>query len=149
SLSLANVTLRLIAWNKIKTSVIACVVALMLAGGAGVGLQLSKRANTPVSVIRSFEPVAGEWAGTCSYQPGGARSPAAQAATLSIRTTQQGRVCEIEMRELEAPGRPAVVYAFTHALNQSGDRITTMDDPKIARIEGEGIVTESFDDRGT
>ena len=41
------------------------------------------------------------------------------------------------------------VYHFTHSINEAGDRILTVDDPSVARVIGEGVVTTSFNDRST
>ena len=137
------------AWNKIKSGAIAVAITLVLAGSALMVLQELKRAYAGPLVVASFEPMTGEWEGTFEMRGDGLPNPVPQAVALSIRMTQQGRGCEIEMRVSDPTGRSTAVYHFSHTLNKAGDRIITVDDPRVARVDGEGVVTESMDDRNT
>jgi RNA polymerase sigma factor (sigma-70 family) len=139
--------LQVLAWNKMKSGAIAAALAVLLSGVALVVQQPgSPRTNLGPVFVSSFEPMAGEWVGTFESRGGGQPNPVPQAATLSIRATRGGRSCEIEMRVGATAGRPASLYHFVHALNESGDRIVTVDDSQIGRMAGEGTITESSGD---
>jgi len=139
--------LKIMAWNKMKSSVVAGAIVLFLAGGAVVVQQKASRSTNarPMSVA-GFEPMAGEWEGTYELRGDGLPTPLRQTAALTIRTAEQGRACEIEMRLMDAGGGLTQSYRFTHTLNGSGHRIVTVDDPQVERITGEGVVTESLND---
>jgi len=68
---------------------------------------------------------------------------------LSILTSAQGRVCDINMRLLDNNDQPQTVLHFSHTLNAAGDRIVTEDDPKIRGTVHDGRVTEAMHDPAT
>ena len=137
--------LKIMAWNKMKSSVVTGAIVLLLAGGAVVvQQQASRSANARPMSVAGFEPMAGEWEGTYALRGDGLPTPMRQTAALTIRTTEQGRACEIEMRLTDAAGGVTQLYHFTHALKASGRQIVTVDDPQVGRITGEGVVTESI-----
>ncbi|HEY2951196.1 MAG TPA: sigma-70 family RNA polymerase sigma factor [Verrucomicrobiae bacterium] len=147
--SLVTGALKIMAWNKIKSVAVACAIALLLAGGVMVVLeQPGQRAVARPVFVASLAPMAGEWEGSFESRGDGLAQPVRQAAVLSIRTAQEGRSCEIEMRVSDADRLPAV-YRFTHTLKESGDRIFTVDDPAIRRVAGDGVITESLGDSCT
>jgi len=140
--------LKIMAWNKVRNIGVATALILLLGGGAAfVALSYKRPDRQPI--VQTFEPMAGEWEGDFEMSGDGLPRPARERAALTIRTAQQGRACQIEMRVLDANGGASRVWHFTHALTDKGDRIVTMDDPQIARLLGEGVVTESVDDRTT
>jgi hypothetical protein len=139
--------LKVMAWNKMKSSVVAGAIVLLLAGGAVVvQQQIERSTNARPMTVAGFEPMAGQWEGTYELRGDGLPSPTRQPAALTIRTTEQGRFCEIEMRLTDAAGGLTQSYHFTHTLDSSGHRIVTVDDPQVGRITGEGVVTESIND---
>jgi RNA polymerase sigma factor (sigma-70 family) len=139
--------LKIMAWTKMKSSVAAGAIVLLLAGGAVVvQQQVSRSGNTWPMFVAGFEPMAGEWEGTYELRGDGLPTPMRQTAALTIRATEQGRSCEIEMRVIDAAGQLTQSYRFTHALDRTGHRIITVDDPQVGRITGEGVVTESIND---
>ena len=157
--ALVKGALKIMAWNKVRNIGVA-VALILLAGGGGafvawrhgviqhlVALRHGTAQQQPI--VRTFEPMAGNWEGTFEMRGDDLPEPTRERAALNIRTTQQGRSCHIEMRMLGPNGGAVQVWHFTHALTEKGDRIITMDDPHIARPLGEGVVTESVDDRAT
>jgi RNA polymerase sigma factor (sigma-70 family) len=144
--ALAKGGLKIMAWNKIKSGAIACAIALLLAGG---GFVLWQRASAGSPIVASFAPMRGDWEGTFETRGDGIPSPIRQPVALTIRTSENDRLCEIEMRVPMGANGAAQVYQFSHSLNESGNRIVTVDDPKVGRVNGEGKVTESIDNRQT
>ena len=138
--------LKIMAWNKMKSSAVAGAIVLFLAGGAVVVQQQASRSANARPIVAGFEPMAGEWEGTYELRGDALPTPMRQTAALTIRTTEQGRSCEIEMRLMDAAGGQTQSYHFTHKLDGSGHRIVTVDDPQVARVTGEGVVTESIND---
>jgi len=122
---------------------------ILLVGGAGVFIALRHQTAPHQPIVHTFEPMAGNWEGSFEMRGDDVPEPTRERAALNIRTTQQGRSCHIEMRMLGPNGGAVQVWHFTHALTEKGNRIVTMDDPHIARPLGEGVVTESVDDRAT
>jgi RNA polymerase sigma factor (sigma-70 family) len=139
--------MKIMAWNKVKNGLVAGAIALLLLLSAYVvGQQKGLPPQPAVARVANFEPMAGEWEGTfASHTAGG--EMASQPVTLSIRTTEQGRRCEIEMRLKGTVGGDNVIFLFTHTLNEAGDHIVTVDDPHIGVEPMDGMVTESIDDR--
>jgi RNA polymerase sigma factor (sigma-70 family) len=138
--------LKIMAWNKIKSGAVACAIALLLAGGA---LVVWQRTSTRSLIVASFAPMRGDWEGTFETRGDGIGVPIRQPVALTVRTSQDDRVCEIEMRVPNGANRPPLVYQFSHSLNASGDRIVTVDDPQVGRLNGDGKVTESVDNQNT
>ena len=93
--------------------------------------------------------MAGEWEGTFDSHGDGAHLPRGQKVWLSILTSAEGRVCDINMRLLDHNDRPQTVLRFSHTLNAAGDRIVTEDDPKIRGTVHDGRVTEAMHDPAT
>jgi hypothetical protein len=139
--------LKIMAWNKLKSSVVVGVIALLLTGGIMVvQQQVSRSPSVVAGSAAGFAPMAGEWEGTYELRGDGLPGTTRQTVALTIRTTSEGRACEIEMRVTDAAGRPIQSYHFTHTLDRSGRRIVTVDDPQVSRTTGEGVVTESIND---
>ena len=146
-LALATSALKTIAWSKIKSSAVAGLIVLLAAGVVIVGEQMGLRTPPHLAVISTLEPLDGEWQGTYELRGDALPNPVRQTAALTIRTNPGERSCEIEMRVSAPAGGASQVYHFSHALNKSGDRIITADDPRIGRLDGEGVITESMEDR--
>lgn len=147
--ALVKAALKVMAWNKVKSAAAAAVVILLLGGGTVFVAMKYQHHNARPVTVSTFEPMAGEWEGTFVMSGDGKAEPVKQTVALSIRTERQGRSCEIEMRVLAPGGGVGRVYHFTHSINEAGDRILTVDDPSVAGVSGEGVVTTSFNDRST
>jgi hypothetical protein len=146
--SLVKAALKIMTWNKIKMSAVAIAIVLLLtAGFVTIKQQGPLRAAAGRMFVANLDPMAGEWEGTFESRGNGLINPVRQPVTLSVSTTKGGRSCEIEMRLPDNSGRPFASYHFTHTVNDSGNRILTIDDPQIARMAGDGVITESLDDR--
>jgi len=138
-----DAALKTMFWGKVKSGVVAGAIVLLLGGGAAVVQhQLSEIGSASMA---SFEPMHGEWQGIYESAADGKPNPS-HPVTLNIDTMRQGRSCDVVMRVANRPGRPDDVYHFTHALNETGDRIITVDDPQIPSALGEGVITESRQD---
>jgi RNA polymerase sigma factor (sigma-70 family) len=154
-LLLVNQGIKLMALQKLKTTLITAAVALLLlGGGATLFLASTKPAKpsppaTSSLVVITFQPLAGEWEGTYEMQGDGQPGPRRQRVALSIRTSDQGRVCEIDMSLLDRNDRPTATFQFTHALNAAGDRIVTTDDPSTGQDGLDGPVTEAVHNAAT
>jgi DNA-binding CsgD family transcriptional regulator len=146
---LVSGAIKLMAYNKLKISFAAAAAALLILGGAVVSTYQWRPAPVRSLVVNTFEPMTGEWEGTYESRGDGIPAAVRQKVALSVRTTSQGRSCEIEMRVLDDADRTNEVFHFTHTLNDSGDRIITADDPRIRRIGGDGLVTEAVHDQTT
>ncbi len=142
-LALVRNALRIMAWHRAKTGLMAVAVAFIL-GSAGVEIWhlVASSAASHELILASLQPMAGDWDGTFEARTGGIPATIAQPVSLQIRTTPGERSCAIEMR-VTVDGGQIVVYRFTHSLNAAGTRIWTVDDPQIARLGGEGVITES------
>lgn len=145
---LINEGIKLMALQKLKATLIAAAVALLFIWGSTAIFRLSHKPAQGVPVLTTFAPMAGEWEGT--YESRGDGLPAArrQKVALTIRTTAQGRVCDIDMSLLGRDDQPQAVLHFSHALNAAGDRIVTTDDPSIRNARHDGLVTEAAHDPG-
>ena len=149
--ALVNAALKVMAWNKVRNTAVVAVLFLLL-GSAGIFIawkQQNKqgRPSAPALLVKSFEPMAGEWEGTFEMRGDDFPEPLRQKAALTIQAAADGRSCKIEMRVLAPNGRDvANTFHFTHSLNEKGDRIITVDDPGIARPLGEGVVTSAIND---
>lgn len=146
--ALVTGALKIMAWNKVRNIGVAAALILLVGGGTAFVAWRHGSSHHRLSV-QTFEPMAGNWEGVFEMRGDDLPEPLRQRAALSIRTAQQGRSCQIEMRVLDPNGGAAQVWHFTHVLTARGDRIITMDDPHIARPLGEGKVTESVDDRAS
>ena len=153
-LPLVNETLKLMTMQKLKTILITAVATILILGGVAIlHHQLYRHfhghAHAAAPQVRSFEAMAGEWEGTFDSHGDGAHLPRGQKVWLSILTSAQGRVCDINMRLLDKNDRPQTVLHFSHTLNAAGDRIVTEDDPKIMGTVHDGRVTEAMHDPAT
>jgi RNA polymerase sigma factor (sigma-70 family) len=147
--ALVKGALLIMAWNKVRNAIATVVILLLLAGGAAVTFKQIHGAKYRAPTVATFEPMAGEWEGTFVMSGHGMAEPLKQTAELSIRTGQQGRACEIEMRVLTPGGRVGRIYHFTHSIAGGGNQIVTQDDPSVARVAGAGIVTLSEHNKST
>jgi len=137
----------LMTWNKVKIGAVA-VVLLLLLGGGGVAVwkwQPRSKAGAPL-VLRTFEPMNGEWEGTFTLTRDGRVMVDSQPCSMSVTTQQGGRVCEIEMQTRMAPGAEPMIQHYSHTINEQGNRLFTVSDPASGRGDGECEVTESFHD---
>jgi RNA polymerase sigma factor (sigma-70 family) len=151
-LLLVNEYLKLMAFQKLKTSLVAAAIALLLVGG-GVTLFLhdpkpgeTAKPTVPAAsslVVTTFEPMAGEWEGSYEMRSDDEASPRPQRVALNIRTSNQGRTCEIDLNVLDRNDRPTATFHFTHALNATGDRIITTEDVHANLVSLDGQVTEA------
>ena len=135
---------KLMAWNKVKTVIAACIVALLL--GGGVTIMRKKAEDAPATAklaITTFQPLEGEWEGAFDLRVDD-REPVARTVLLIIRSKDAGRLCEIDMRVEGQDGTAPLNYTFSHSLVDAGERVFTISDPKTGRGDGEGFVTESF-----
>ncbi len=140
--ALVKGALKVMAWNKVRNGAAIALIILLLGGGAAFIALKQPRDGARPPTMATFEPMAGEWEGTFVMSGDGFAEPLRQDAALSIQTAPDGRSCRIEMRVLAPNGGGITrIFRFTHALNEAGDRIITLDDPGIARPLGEGIVT--------
>jgi len=147
--TLVTGALQIMAWNKLRNTALVAALVLLLGGGAGIMI-LKNKSHAPRAVtVNTFEPMTGEWEGTFEMSGDGFARPIKQNASLSIRSAQGGRSCQIEMRVLAPDGAVGRIYNFTHSLNDTGDRVITLDDPNIARPLGEGVVMSSSHDART
>jgi hypothetical protein len=147
--ALVKGALLIMAWNKVRNLAAAMITLLFLGGVTVVTFKLIDHANHRVPPVATFEPMAGEWEGTFVMSGNGMAEPLKQTAELSIRTGQQGRACEIEMRVLTPGGSVGRIYHFTHSIAGGGNQIVTQDDPSVARVAGAGIVTVSEHNKST
>jgi RNA polymerase sigma factor (sigma-70 family) len=141
--ALVKGALLIMAWNKTRNAIVAVVILLLLAGGTVVTFKQIHHTKHRAPIVATFEPMAGEWEGTFVMSGNGMAEPFKQNAALSIRTIQDGRGCEIEMRVLRPDGKVGRIYHFTHAIAGGGNQIVTQDDPSVARVAGAGMVTAS------
>jgi RNA polymerase sigma factor (sigma-70 family) len=133
--------LKAMAISKTKTAVLVVLPLLLL---SGVILEVAR----PRPVMRTFEPMVGEWEGEIEMRADdgpGQKSP----ASLRIATEDLGRLCSIDMRIATGPGLPPQEFHFTHRVDETGRSITTTDDPKVALVDGPGKVITSADQNGT
>lgn len=132
--------------QKLKTALVAASLALaLLGGGVTLFFVITKPGEPAVDslAVTTFEPMAGEWEGTYETQSDDQPRPRRQIVALAIRTSDQGRVCDIDMRVLDRNDRTTASFHFTHALNAKGDRIITTDDPSLGGATIDGAVTEA------
>jgi len=151
-LILVNESIKLMTLQKLKTTLAAAALAMLLLGG-GVTLFLvgSKPEKPPVAplAVTNFEPMAGEWEGTYEMQSDDQPRPRRQIVALTIRTSNQGRVCDIDMHVVDRNGNATASFHFTHVLNDKGNRIITTDDPGIGGTIIDGAVTEAAQNSAT
>jgi len=144
---LAKGALMLMTWNKVKIGIVTAALLLLL-GGGGVATwkwHSRSRASAPL-VLRSFEPMTGEWEGTFTLTRDGNVLIDTRPCSMSVTTQQGGRVCEIELRTSRAPGAEPMIQHYSHTLNEQGNRLFTVSDPASGRGDGECEITESFHD---
>lgn len=137
----------LMTWNKIKIGAVA-IALLLLLGGGGVAMwkwQPRSKVGAPL-VLRTFEPMNGEWEGTFTLTRNGAVLMDGQPCSMIVTTQQGGRVCEIELRTSMAPGAEPMIQHYSHTIKEQGNRLFTVSDPASGRGDGDGEVTESFHD---
>lgn len=128
--SMGQALRELLFMKKIKMAVIA--------GGAllFVGSVVAPMALSPRAVVNSFQPMAGEWAGTMQVEQNG--SKVTQPVELLVATSNEGRKADITMKV--GGGQ---IYNFSHEIDATGRRVTTNDDPKLNVNTGVGKVTDS------
>lgn len=151
-LTLVNEALKLMTMKKLKIALITALATLLIFAGIAIlhhHMRTQARAHAKTPAVRSFEAMAGEWEGTFDSHGDGAPRPPRQKITLSVRTSAEGRVCDIDMRLLDTNDQPQTVLHFSHTLNAAGDRIVTEDDPKINGAIHDGRVTEALHDPAT
>lgn len=151
-LPLVNETLKLMMLQKLKAATIAAFVALLfIASGVTLYVLSTKPAHSPATalLVATFEPMAGEWEGTFETRGDGMPAPRPQNVTLTIRTSAQGRVCEIDMNLFDWNNQPPATFHFSHELNATGNRIITRDDPRTGRLSHDGQVIEASHDHAT
>lgn len=151
TLALAETTLKIMTWNKIKTVAAAVAVALLLGGGVTIALKsaheempppTTSAPPAPTLAVTTFEPMQGDWEGTFVLEVDG-QAPMNLNAALKIRTQDNGRVCDIQMDVSGPAGATPLTYSFSHTLMDGGEKIFTTSDAKTGRGDGEGLVTES------
>lgn len=129
--SLVRGSLKLMFAENLKLA--GSFLAVILCFGAGSLFLFGPESADPAGHLKTLAPLAGNWEGT--YQFAGVISP----ARLKVSATDEGRRCDIEMEITTQPGQTNV-YHFSHHLNEARNRILTMDDPRISRASGEGVV---------
>jgi RNA polymerase sigma factor (sigma-70 family) len=127
--------LKAMAMSKTKVAVLV-ILPLMLIGGAVVFETL------PRPVVRSFEAMAGEWEGQMQAENDGFIADRGTPVSLRVRTSEAGRLCEIDMRVDVGEGAYQLFH-FTHRIDDTGKSITTKDDPKVGLVDGPGKVIAS------
>ncbi len=146
---LVNQTMRMITWNKIKSVAVATVLALLLLTTALIGVrEFSSTRTGPERTHKpaTFGPMAGDWQGTLTLQTEENATPVLQDCALTVRTLQNGRGCDIEMRLRSSPDQPVDVQHYAHTLTERGDEMFTVSDPRTGRGDGNGVVTENLED---
>ena len=146
TLGLANAAAKYMAAAKVKSAVLTCAAAIALIVGGALLVQLQKNQGASALALTTLHPLSGEWSGTFRSISEGVGETPAMPAELSIRTQDDGRLCEIELRVSAGPPPARMIYRFKHHLNAAGDRILTEDDPQIAKLNGAGVVLDSFRD---
>jgi len=148
-LMLVKGALKGMAWSQAKTGLASAgLAALLVLSVVVVEPRIRGRVSAGPVVVSSLDPLMGEWEGTYESRSDPGVAPLEQSVALIVRSSQSGRSCEVEMRTSNAAGGETV-YHFTHALNDSGDGIITVDDPQIARLTGEGVIREHSSDATT
>ncbi|HXJ59909.1 MAG TPA: sigma-70 family RNA polymerase sigma factor [Verrucomicrobiae bacterium] len=144
-LMLVNEAMKLMTLQKLKTTLVATLALVLLGGGVTLFFVGSKPVKPALAAlaVTTFEPMAGEWAGTYETHSLDQPRPRRQIVALTIGTSNQGRVCDIDMRVLDQNDRVTASFHFTHALNDKGDRIVTTDDPNLSGTIIDGAVTEA------
>lgn len=143
---LATETMKMTANHKLKTGVIAAMVALVL-GSTAVFLHFQFRPEarelSEKSSAISFLPMEGEWEGTLSIKSDSRQAAPAEPVLMTVTLSDQSRACAIDLKILRPDGGTVVRYQFRHAFSNDGKQILTTDDPKVARVSGIGSVTEN------
>ncbi len=153
--TLVKGALIVMAWNKAKIGAVAVVILLLLSGsGVAVWKWQSQTHATKVAsdtrvVMRTFEPMAGEWEGTVTLTSDGSMMTENQPCSMTVTTQQGGRACQIELRMRLIPGREPTVQHYSHTLNEQGDGLFTTSDPASGRGDGDCQFTESFNNPAT
>jgi RNA polymerase sigma factor (sigma-70 family) len=133
---LANGGLKAMAAAKTKTAALAIAALFLLCGGMYGVYEVAR----PKPVMASFVPMAGEWEGKVELKADDMPDVPVRAARLDVKTSPDGRTCDIDMRIL-----PNEVdeqrFHFRHVVDESGRSITTTDDPMIGLLNGAGDVT--------
>jgi RNA polymerase sigma factor (sigma-70 family) len=133
---LANGGLKAMAAAKTKSMALAIAALFLLCGGMYGVYEVAR----PKPVMASFVPMAGEWEGKFEFKADDLPGMPVRAARLNVKTSPDGRTCDIEMRVL-----PNEVdeerYRFRHVVDEGGRSITTTDDPLVGLLNGAGEVT--------
>ncbi|HUS33868.1 MAG TPA: sigma-70 family RNA polymerase sigma factor [Verrucomicrobiae bacterium] len=133
---LANGGLKAMAAAKTKSMALAVAALFLLCGGMYGVYEVAR----PKPVMASFVPMAGEWEGKLELKADDMPGVPVRAARLNVKTSPDGRTCDIDMRIL-----PNEVdeqrFHFRHVVDDSGRSITTTDDPMIGLLNGAGDVT--------
>lgn len=142
ALGLIDAGSKALAAAKLKFAATLTLVALSLLTVSGIAF-LKLRAPHLTAPASGFTPVAGNWTGLFRFgtEAQGISFP----AEVSIQAAPDGRDCVIKIDMPRGPDGGPANYYFTHQLNSAGDRIFTGDDPQVATSNGEGIVTDSFE----
>jgi hypothetical protein len=131
----------------LRTILIAYTATFLLIGAAAAPCRAADNALTstnPAPTVKTLQPLAGEWEGSYETRSDFQSQPHRQIVTLIVRSLNQGRACEIDLRGSD--GDAQGVFRFQHALNTNGTRIQTTDDPALGGTVLDGLVTESAHD---
>jgi hypothetical protein len=148
---LVQETIKTMTWNKIRILGAAAAFAIFLGGASLVFFRshsASSLGDSSSRRVATFAPMAGEWQGAIMLHAGGGTRVIYEPCSLTVQISQNGRSCEIEMRVDGANGAPPQIHHYTHTLNEQGDQMYTVSDPRSGRGDGNGTVTEKFHDPG-
>lgn len=143
---LVTETLKMTAYNKLKTTLIVAAMALLLTTSIGVLNLRSQRILSvpePESSALSFRPMEGKWQGSLLVRSDLSQPGSAQPVNMTVTLDQNAKTCEIALDVLNPDGRGVVHYQFSHSFSSDGKQILTNDDPKVGQLSGPGEVTES------
>jgi hypothetical protein len=152
---LAQGAMVLMAWNNVKTGAVAVALVLLLGSGSVAvwkwrsPTQVAVSATNTVAILRTFEPMAGEWEGTVTLARNGTVVADSQPCSMGVTTQRGGRACQIELRMRLFPGDGITVQDYSHTINEHGDTLFTISDPASGRGDGECQVTESYHNPAT
>lgn len=133
---LVNGGLKAMAATKTKTAALGILALFLLCGAAYTVTEITK----PKPVVRTFQPMAGDWVGKIQLSGDDVPKQMAQATVMEVRTSDDGRSCEIEMRIGDGETNQQR-FRFRHAIDATGRTITTTDDPTVGLLNGPGEVT--------
>jgi hypothetical protein len=128
--------LKAMAATKTKSAALAVAALFALCGGIyGVSEVVKSR-----PVVATFQPMAGDWEGKLQLSGDDVPKQPAQKAAMQVRTSEDGRRCEIEMR-VGVGEATEQHFRFSHAIDETGRKISTTDDPAVGLLNGPGEVT--------